>query len=170
MLPVCPKLETKLLFLLLFVSQVSWVQDCTMRTAPIDFKRLNRDPSIKSYVVDTNRHALTGLLKNGQSFRLIHEGCMHSGAEAALWLPSSTRGTERESEWIQEAVKFARVAFFPDIARDIEGSIKLGKLHIDMKSEARLVLTASPSGFFTYTIIVVPSEQGMMMKITYILG
>lgn len=141
-----------------------------MRPAPIEFKRLTHEPSIKSYVVDTNRLAVTGLLKNGYAFRLIHEGCMHSGAEATLWLPRLKRGTERESEWIQEAVKFARVAFSSDVARDIEGSIKQGGLKIDMKSEARLVLTASPREFFTYTIIVVPSEQGMMMKIVYVLG
>ena len=163
-------IRAKLFLLLMFVAQATWAQDCTMRPAPIDFKRLTRDPSIRSYVVDANRLAVTVLLKNGHAFRLIHEGCMHSGAEATLWLPHSTRGVESESEWIQEAVKFSRVAFSPDVARDIDGSIKLGKLKIDTKSNARLVLSASPSEFFTYTIIVVPSEQGMMMKITYILG
>lgn len=163
-------IQMKLVILLLFVAQSAWAQDCTMRPAPIDLKRLARDPSIKGYVIDSKRLAVTGLFKNGAAFHLIHEGCMHSGAEAALWLPHSTLGTERDSEWMQEAVKFSRAVFSQDIARDIQSSIKLGKLKIDMKSEARLVLSASPSEFFTYTIIVVPSEQGMMMKITYILG
>lgn len=161
---------TKLFLLLLLVTQTTWAQDCTMRPAPIDFKMLAGNPAIKSYVVDTNRLSVTGLLKNGYAFRLTHEGCMHSGAEATLWLPQSVRGTEHESDWIKEAVKFARVVFSPDIARDIEGGIKLGKLKIDMKSAARLVLSASPNEFFTYTFIVVPSEQGMMMKVVYILG
>lgn len=160
----------KLFLALLFATQTTFAQDCTMRPAPIDFKRLTHAPSIKSYVVDTDRHAVTGLLKNGHAFRLIHEGCMHSGAEATLWLPNSKMGTDQEAEWVQEAIKFARVAFTPDIAHDIEMSRKMGKLKTETKTAARLVLSASPNEFFSYTIIVVPSEQGVMLRITYILG
>ena len=142
--------------------------DCTMQPAPINIQRIAHRPEVKSYTVDKNKLALTALLKNGQVVRLVHEGCAHSGAEAALWFESNIAASDVET-WLKEALILSRIAFTPDIAKDIERSLKSGNYKKDV-TETRLVISAAPTDYFSYTIVLSPAEHGMILSITYILG
>ncbi len=142
--------------------------DCTMQPAPIDIHRIAHRPEVKSYAVDKNKLAVTALLKNGQVVRLVHEGCAHSGAEAALWFESNIAASDVKN-WLKEANKLSRIAFTPDISKDIERSLNSGNFKKEV-TETRLVISAAPTEYFSYTIVLAPAEHGMILSITYILG
>jgi hypothetical protein len=142
--------------------------DCTMTPAPIDVGRIAQRPEIKSYTVDANRLGVTALLKNGRVVRLVHMGCAHSGAEAALWFESATPPSD-VATWIKEVVALTKIAFAPDISRDIVHSLQSGKYEKNI-TDTRLVITASPTEFFSYTVALSPAEHGLILSVTYILG
>lgn len=142
--------------------------DCTMQPTPIDIGRIAHRPEVKSYTVDANKLGITALLKNGRALRLAHMGCAHSGAEAALWYQSKAHASDVK-KWLREAVTLAHIAFSPDIAKDIERSIKSGQYEKDV-SDARLVITASPTNFFTYTIVLEPDGQRVILSVSYSIG
>ena len=136
------------LLIVLFIgvfSQIAWAADldCTMQPAPIDIGRIAHRPEIKSYTVDANKLAVTALLKNGRALRLMHMGCAHSGAEAALWFNSEVSASDVNT-WLKEAIALTKIAFSPGISRDIERSLKTGNYRIE-KTDNRLVITASPT-------------------------
>lgn len=135
--------------------------DCTMRAAPIDVARISHRPEIKSFTLDANKLAMTALLKNGRALRLVQEGCVHTGAEAALWFESDVLPSDM--------VALSKIAFTPDIAKDIERSLASGKYQKEL-SETRLVMSASPTSYFSYTVVLAPAEHGMILSISYILG
>ena len=95
-------------------------------------------------------------------------GCAHSGAEAALWFQSEVPITDMK-KWLKEAVILARIAFSPDISKDIELSLKSGRYEKDV-SEKRLAITASPTEFFAYSILVEPEGYRVILSITYSIG
>jgi hypothetical protein len=142
--------------------------ECTMNPVPIDVARIAREPAIKSYVVDKKRLALTALLKNGRAFKLVHMGCAHSGAMAALWSDSTLPLSEPKA-WFTEIVHFARMAFAPGVASDIGASLKSGKVETTT-TEDRIVIDAAPSTFMRYTVTIDSAEEGILMTITYSLG
>ena len=157
----------------LFISaffQIAWAADldCTMWPERIDIDRIAHRPEIKSYTVGANKLAVTALLKNGRALRLVHMGCAHSGAEAALWFDSKVPASDVNA-WLKEAIALTRIAFSPRISRDIERSLKSGKYRIE-KTDTRLVITASPSEYFSYTVVYAPAEHGVMLSVTYSFG
>ncbi len=161
------------LLIVLFIGaffQIAWAADldCTMQPAPIDIGRIAHRPEIKSYTVDANKLAVTALLKNGRALRLIHMGCAHSGAEAALWFNSEVPASDVNT-WLKEAIALTKIAFSPGISRDIERSLKTGNYRIE-KTDNRLVITASPTEYFTYTILFAPLEHGVMLSVIYSFG
>jgi len=155
---------------LLFAPQFSLAAEsnCTMQPAPINIHRIAHRPEVKSYSVDKNKLALTALLKNGQVVRLVHEGCAHSGAEAALWFESNIAASD-VNNWLKEVNKLSRIAFAPDIVKDIERSLNSGNFKKEV-TETRLVISAAPTEYFSYTVVLAPAEHGMILSITYILG
>ena len=142
--------------------------DCTMQPAPIDISRIAHRPEIKNYTVDANKLGVTALLKNGRALRLAHMGCAHSGAEAALWFQSEVPASNVK-KWLEEAVTLANIAFSPDISKDIERSLKSGKYERDV-TDTRLVITASPTDFFTYTIVLEPEGHRVILSVGYSIG
>ena len=142
--------------------------DCAMRPAPIDIARIAHHPEVKSYTVDANKLGVTALLKNGKALRLVHMGCAHSGAEAALWFQSETPASDVK-KWLKEAVILAKIAFSPDISKDIERNLKSGKYSKEV-TETRLVITASPTSFFSYTMTLEPEGHRVILSIVYSLG
>ncbi len=150
--------------------QITWAADpdCTMQPAPIDIGRIAHRPEIKSYTVSANKLAVTALLKNGRALRLVHMGCAHSGAEAALWFDSEVPASDVNT-WLKEAIALTRIAFSPVISKDIERSLKSGKYRVE-KTDTRLAITASPSDYFSYTIVFAPAEHGVMLSVTYSFG
>ena len=153
-----------------FFPPFAWAADldCTMQPAPIDIGRIAQRPEIKSYTVDANKLAVTALLKNGRALRLVHMGCAHSGAEVALWFNSEVPASDVKT-WLKEALALTRIAFSPGISRDIERSLKSGDYLVE-KTDTRLVITASPTDYFNYTIVFAPAEHGVMLSVTYSFG
>lgn len=153
-----------------FFSQLVWAVDpnCTMQPAPIDVDRIAHRPEVKSYIVAANKLAVTALLKNGRAFRLVHTGCAHSGAEVALWFNTDVPASDVNA-WIKEALALTRIAFSPGISKDIERSLKSGNYRVE-KTDTRLVITASPTEFFSYDIVFTPIEHGVMLSVTYSFG
>lgn len=139
-----------------------------MRAAPIDISRIAHRPEIKSFTLDASKLALTALLKNGRALRLVQEGCAHTGAEVALWFESDVLPSDIE-KWVKEAITLSKIAFTPDVAKDIERSLASGKYQKEL-SETRLVISASPTSYFSYTVVLAPAEHGMILSISYILG
>ena len=139
-----------------------------MRPAPIDVGRIAQRPEVKSYTVDTNKLGVTALLKNGRALRIVHMGCAHSGAEAALWFESKTPPSD-VGKWLNEAVALANIAFSPDISKDIERSLKSGEYKKEV-TDTRLVITASPTTFFSYTIVLEPEGYRAILSIMYSIG
>jgi len=95
-------------------------------------------------------------------------GCAHSGAEAALWFDSEVPASDVNT-WLKEAIALTRIAFSPVISKDIERSLKSGKYRVE-KTDTRLAITASPSDYFSYTIVFAPAEHGVMLSVTYSFG
>ena len=139
-----------------------------MRPQPIDFARITHQPEIKSFTIDKDKHGVTALLKNGRALRLVHMGCAHSGAEAALWFESKIPFLD-DKQWRKEAVALAKIAFSPDIAKDIESSLKNGKFEKN-STETRLVITAKPTEYFSYVIVVEPESYRVVLSISYSIG
>lgn len=72
-------------------------------------------------------------------------------------------------KWLKEAVALANIAFLPDISKDIERSLKSGQYEKDA-TDARLVITASPTKFFTYTIVLEPDGHRVILSVSYSIG
>ena len=136
-----------------------------MRAQPIDFARISHRSEIKNFTVDKNKHGITALLKNGRALRLVHMGCTHSGAEAALWFQSEIPASD-DKQWRKEALALAKIAFSPDIAKDIELSLKSGEYDKNI-TETRLVITATPTEYFNYVIVVEPESYRVVLSISY---
>jgi hypothetical protein len=163
---------TQIIFFVLAIfthAQLVFAADCTIRPAPIDEKRIARNPQVKAHVIAESRLMLSALLKDGNAVRIIHEGCTHSGAEAAMWLNSSTSLTDVQ-KWLDEAIKLARIAFDPRIAHEVERLIVSGKYSRDETGEKRLRLSAAPAGYIQYSIVVSRAEQGYVLVISYVEG
>lgn len=156
-----------LLFLIAFW-QLAWSAECTMQPAPIDVKRIAHDGSIKRYVVAAESNSLTALLKNGRALKLRHSGCDRSGAIVSLWLDTELALSNTDA-WIKEADTLASIAFTPEIAADIAGSLQSGKFERN-GTDARVVLSASPSSFMSYSIVISRAEHGLLLTIAYALG
>lgn len=150
-------------------SEFAYATECTMRPTPIDAKRIARNPNVKSYTIAESRLVLNALLKNGNAVRIIHEGCAHSGSKAAVWLDSSTSLTDIR-EWLDEVIKLARIAFEPNVVREIEALIKNGNYSKDEVSEERLSISATPAEYIYYSMVVSRAEQGYVLLISYIEG
>ena len=139
-----------------------------MKPSPLDIARIARHPEVLSHTVDANRLGLTALLRNGRALRLVHMGCAHSGAKAALWLESETPASD-VAKWIREVVVLSKIAFAADVSKDIEHSLKSGSYEKEM-TDTRLVINASPTEYFSYTVVLSPAEHGLVLSIAYILG
>jgi hypothetical protein len=142
--------------------------ECTMKPAAIDVRRIAREPAVKSYVIDKNKLALTALFKNGRALRLVHMGCAHSGATASLWFDSTLALSDSEA-WSKEFMDLAHIAFSPGVANDIIASLKSGKV-TTKRTESSVVMSAAPTEFMNYSIIISSTEQGMLLTMTYSLG
>ena len=140
-----------------------------MRRAPIDANRIARNPHVKAYTIAESRFVLNALLKDGNAIKIIHEGCAHSGAEAAMWLDSSVPLTD-VLKWLSVAVKLAKIAFEPGMAREMEGFVKNGKDSKDEVGEKRLRISAAPAEYIQYSIVVSRAELGYVLVISYIEG
>ena len=157
--------------LLLFavaLSQVAWSAECTMQPAPIDIKHIAHNTGIKSYVVSGGNLSLTALLKDGRVLKLVHSGCDHSGASVSLWFDSNLELSSTDA-WIKEAGALARIAFTPRIATEIAGSLQRGKFERNA-TEARVVISASPSSFMWYSVVISRAEHGLLLTLSYELG
>lgn len=164
------KLRTFSVFALSALCQLALAggSNCTMLPAPIDISRIAHRSEVKSYTVDANKLGVTALLKNGRAMRLAHMGCVHSGAEAALWFQSAVPASDVK-KWLKEAVALANIAFSPDISKDIERSLKSGKYESEV-TDTRLSITASPTEFFTYTIVLEPEGHRVILSVGYSIG
>jgi hypothetical protein len=148
--------------------QLAWSSECTMQPAPIDAKRIAHDRAIKSYVVGDERRSLTALLKNGRVLKLVHSGCDHSGATVSLWLETDLALSNTDA-WVKEAGILARIVFTPAIAGDIAASLQSGTFARNA-TEARVVISASPSSFMSYSVVISRAERGLLLTIAYELG
>lgn len=160
----------RLLFFIAVIATAgtAFSSECTMNPAPVDIKRIAHNPLVKSYVVDVGTLSLTALLKNGRALRLIHTGCEHSGAEVSMWLDSERPFSDTDG-WIKEASALVKIAFPVDVANDILNNIKSGDFKKET-TEARVVISAAPSSFMTYTIVVSRAESGLLLTISFVLG
>lgn len=95
-------------------------------------------------------------------------GCAHSGAKAALWLESETPASD-VAKWIKEVVILSKIAFAADVSQDIERSLMSGDYEKEV-SDTRLAIRASPTEYFSYSIVLSPAEHGLILSVTYILG
>lgn len=150
-------------------SQFAFATECTMRPTPINEKRIARSPHIKAYAIAESRLVVNALLKDGNAVRIIHEGCTHSGAKAAIWLDSSTSLTDIR-KWLDEVIKLSKIAFEPNVVREIEELIKNGNYSKDEVSEVRLRISAAPAEYIYYNIVVSRAEQGYVLLISYVEG
>jgi hypothetical protein len=158
---------SKLIFLILlfFFSQIVWAEDCTMRPAPIDFKKITRQPAVKSYTVNTNKLGLTALLKNGSAVKLAHMGCAHSGAALTEWFESEL-STSDIDKVIKESISLAKIFLDPHASSLIEQNLLSKKFSKEITSN-RLVISGSANEIFSYSIIFTPVEHGVMLSIDY---
>jgi hypothetical protein len=154
-----------------FAALIIWPQfvfaagaDCTMTPAPIDFKRIAHQPLIKSYTLSTSKLELSALLKNGYTAKLTHMGCADSGGILSVWLESGD--VSNEDKWINEAVKFSKIFFSPYVFNFIEKSIANKKYRKELDAN-RLVINGSSNEIFSYSIVVTPVEQGIILSIDY---
>ena len=140
-----------------------------MRPLPIDVKRIARNSSVKAYIVSESGLVLNALLKDGRAVRIIQLTCIHSGAEAAMWFDSSASLTDIPL-WLEKALELSKIAFQPNIAREIEELIRSGNYFRDEADETRLRISAAPGEYIHYTFVVSKAEQGYMLVISYIEG
>ena len=163
-------IQVVFIILVFFIhSEFAYATECTMRPTPIDAKRIARIPNVKSYIIAESRLVMNALLRDGNAVRIIHQGCMHSGAKAAVWLDSSTSLTEIR-KWLDEAIKLAKIAFEPNVVREIEALIKNGNYSTDEVSEVRLRISAAPAEYIYYSVVVSRAEQGYVLLISYVEG
>ena len=153
---------------ILFLSQIAYAAECTMKASPIDIRRISHNPTVKSFVVAEDKLSLSALLKNGSALKLSHMGCEHSGASASLWLDTDRPFTD-STGWSKEFIKFARIAFSAEIANDIVENLQSGKFKTTV-SDSRVVISAAPQEYMNYSIVMSLTEHGVMLTITYSLG
>lgn len=160
----------RLLMLLLGIAcwQFAWATECPMRPLPIDIKRIAHNTFVKSYIVGKERLSLTALLNNGRLLKLVHRGCDHSGATVSLWLETNLTLSDTNA-WVKEANTLAHIAFAPEIANDIEESLQRGDFERNA-TEARVAISASPSSFMSYSVVISSTEHGLLLTISYELG
>lgn len=139
--------------------------DCTMTPAPIDIKRIARQPIVKSYTLNTNKLGLTALLKNGSAVKLLHAGCYDSGGIVTEWLDTNTPVSDTE-KWIKEAIHLAETFLDPFVFNNIKQSLQSKQYKKDI-SDARMTIMGSSSGMFTYSIVFTPVEHGAILSISY---
>jgi hypothetical protein len=142
--------------------------ECTMKPARIDVARIVQNSAIKAYVVGDGSLSFSALLKNGSALKLIHSGCDHSGASVSLWLDANAELSDTDF-WIKKAGYAARIAFRPEIAADIIKSMQDGSFET-RKYETRTVISASPSSFMSYSIVISKTEDGPLLTLSYELG
>lgn len=159
-----------LVFLFLFAcSQFSLAGECTMRPPPIDVQRIAGNSNVKSYTISKSGLVLTALLKDGSALRVIHAGCIHSGAEGAVWFDSKIPLTDVR-KWLDEVIKLSMIAFAPGVTREIEKLIRNSNYSRDEVSETRLRISAAPAEYVHYTFVVSRAEQGYVLVISYVEG
>ena len=150
------------------VSAQAAAADCTINPLPIDVKRIANNPSIKSYVVDKKKLALTALLKDGRVFKLSASGCDHSGGMVTLWLGSGAALSDT-APWVKEAVALIKMALPADTATDIAKSLQAGTFETE-KSADRLVFSGHPLDYLSYTVEVSGDAEALMLTVSYVIG
>lgn len=148
---------------------LAWSAECTMQPARIDVERIAKNNAIKSYVIGDGRLSFTALLKNGSALKLIHSGCDHSGASVSLWSDTDDAALSNTDFWVNKAGSVARIAFMPGVAADIIKSLQDGSFEV-REYESRTVISASPSSFISYSIVISEAEHGQLLTISYELG
>jgi hypothetical protein len=156
------------LLLPLLVHSVVHAEECQMKPPPLDTIRFAQSSQVKSFVLDRSKLAMTVLLKNGQTLRLVHAGCMHSGAEATLWLEVDIDNDDTDA-WLKEAKCLAQLAFPASIASAIASSISR-KEYERSGDRSRILYSGSVSTYMTYSIVVANAEHRRFLSISYVIG
>lgn len=154
--------------LALLLTTLSYATECTMNPAPIDAKRIAQNPLIKSIVFDKKNHKLSALLKNGQTIKLKHSGCDHSGAEVTMW-SEIDYVFEDEEKWKKEIIALAKIAFIKTIADDIAHSLN-DQRNFDHIAGASFTINVTTSSFFSYSVQILKTESGSLITIAYTIG
>lgn len=142
---------------------------CPMKPLPVPVTTIARSRNVRSHVNSPDLLSASILLKDGTMIRVVNSGCDKSGGKLLVWVNGEVSRFDANF-WLQESLKYSRVAFQADISKDLEVTIKQAKFAASEGPDSIFHATARSSEFLMFTVVVKPVDEGFMLSVSYVLG
>lgn len=143
--------------------------ECPMKPMPVPVASIAKNRFVQSQVNTPDRLSSSILFKDGTMVKVVNSGCDKSGGKLMAWIKAENSQADTR-HWMQEALKYARVAFHADIAKDLEAAINQAKFVVREGPESIFYATAKSSEFLMFTVAVKPTDEGVILSVSYVLG